>query len=230
MKSIRGLLHTTSVQSAHEQQTSFSTTSLAGHKRSCSNNEVIAHRPNSIKSSTTVQFQRAISLPSAPLRLCASRIVDLQARDGISEYSQRQKIAATPFASRDPELDLGHPTYDLPRQLVDNFASLGIKQIYPWQKSCLKGPGLLTGEKNLVYCAPTGGGKSLVADRKLWICLLLQDAIELMIRSFNAEENSSTKGHQGPSRSSLRCSCPGESSLAPEHRPGLALSRRPPSR
>jgi DNA polymerase theta len=50
--------------------------------------------------------------------------------------------------------------------MVDNLASLGIKQIYPWQKSCLRGPGLLTGEKNLVYCAPTGGGKSLVADGK----------------------------------------------------------------
>ncbi|WYZ34801.1 hypothetical protein EsH8_I_001077 [Colletotrichum jinshuiense] len=36
--------------------------------------------------------------------------------------------------------------------------------MYPWQKACLRGPGLLSGEKNLVYSAPTGGGKSLVAD------------------------------------------------------------------
>ena len=166
MKSIRGLLHTTSVQSVHEQQTTFTTTSVAGHKRSRSNNEVVTHQPSAAKIGNTVQFQRAISLPSAPPRLSASHIADLQVREGVSEYSQRQRIAATPFASRDPELDLAHPTYDLPKQLVDNFASLGIKQIYPWQKSCLKGPGLLTGEKNLVYCAPTGGGKSLVADRK----------------------------------------------------------------
>ncbi|KAI4149896.1 MAG: hypothetical protein L6R39_002399 [Caloplaca ligustica] len=41
---------------------------------------------------------------------------------------------------------------------------MGIRSIYPWQSSCLLGRGLLTGEKNLVYTAPTGGGKSLVAD------------------------------------------------------------------
>ncbi|CAM1506524.1 Fc.00g061650.m01.CDS01 [Cosmosporella sp. VM-42] len=167
MKSMRGLLHTTSVQSvqsAHDQQTSFATTSLAGHKRSRSNSETEFNPPSIPASRGSVQFQRAISLPSAPPRLSPSPIVDIQVREGISEYSQRRSIAATPFASRDPELDLAHPTYGLPKQLVDNFASLGIKQIYPWQKSCLKGPGLLTGEKNLVYCAPTGGGKSLVAD------------------------------------------------------------------
>jgi DNA polymerase theta len=61
-------------------------------------------------------------------------------------------------------LSLSHPAYGLPRQLVANFAALGIKTIYPWQKQCLLGPGLLQGEKNLVYSAPTGGGKSLVAD------------------------------------------------------------------
>jgi DNA polymerase theta len=61
-------------------------------------------------------------------------------------------------------LSLAHPAYELPQQLVANFAASGIRTIYPWQKACLLGPGLLTGEKNLVYSAPTGGGKSLVAD------------------------------------------------------------------
>ncbi|CEI38885.1 unnamed protein product [Fusarium venenatum] len=163
MKSMRGLMHTTSVQTTHENKTAFATTSIAGHKRSFSTTGD-EYRTAPPASRTTVQFQRASSLPSAPPRISASRIVRLDERVGPSEYSQRVAIAATPTASRDPELDLSHPSYELPRQMVDNFASLGIKQIYPWQKSCLKGPGLLTGEKNLVYCAPTGGGKSLVAD------------------------------------------------------------------
>ncbi|UPK89599.1 hypothetical protein LCI18_000534 [Fusarium solani-melongenae] len=163
MKSIRGLMHTTSVEAAHDRKTTFATTSVVGHKRSLSNTED-DHKPRPSASRTTVQFQRAISLPSAPPRISPSRIVNLDERVGPSEYSQRRSIAATPTASHDPELALNHPTYGLPRHLVDNFSSLGIKQIYPWQKSCLKGPGLLTGEKNLVYCAPTGGGKSLVAD------------------------------------------------------------------
>ncbi|KAF4467450.1 DNA polymerase theta subunit [Fusarium albosuccineum] len=163
MKSMRGLMHTTSVEAAHDQRTTFATTSIAGHKRSLSNTGE-DHSRGPSASRTAVQFQRAISLPNAHPRISPSRIVNLDERVGPSEYSQRRSIAATPTASGDPELALSHPTYNLPPQLVNNLASLGIRQIYPWQRACLKGPGLLTGEKNLVYCAPTGGGKSLVAD------------------------------------------------------------------
>ncbi|PFH61783.1 hypothetical protein XA68_16312 [Ophiocordyceps unilateralis] len=158
MNSMRGLLHKTSVQEALERTQERQSTSLAGNKRSWSSNDGNAsHGP--------VHFQRAISLPVAPSRLCASSIANL-ADDvvGISEYSQRRLMAATPTSSRDPELDLAYATYGLPPRLVSNFVSLGIRQIYPWQRNCLMGPGLLDGEKNLVYCAPTGGGKSLVAD------------------------------------------------------------------
>ncbi|KAH7162747.1 P-loop containing nucleoside triphosphate hydrolase protein [Dactylonectria estremocensis] len=162
MEGMRGLLHTTSVDAANDQRTIFAANPIVGVKRSWSNEAGPSSKPSDSRS--TVQFQRAISLPSAPPRFSASRIVDLQPSHGVSEYSQRRLIAATPTASCDPELLLSHPTYGLPKQLVDNFAALGIQQIYPWQKACLKGPGLLTGEKNLVYCAPTGGGKSLVAD------------------------------------------------------------------
>lgn len=166
MKSMRGLLHTTSVQSAQDRQPTFTTHPLAGQKRTWPNSDTDSGARSS-NSRETVQSQRAISLPSIPPRLSPSRIVDLHVTRDVSEYSQRRAIAATPSSTRDPELDLAHATYDLPNQFVQNFASLGIRSIYPWQKSCLKGPGLLTGEKNLVYCAPTGGGKSLVADRKL---------------------------------------------------------------
>ncbi|VTT70701.1 unnamed protein product [Fusarium fujikuroi] len=163
MKSMRGLLHTTSVETSNEQKTTFATTSVAGHKRSLSTVGE-EHHFRASSSRATIQFQRAVSLPSAPPRISVSRIVRLDERVGPSEYSQRRAIAATPTSSCDPELELSHSIYGLPQQLVDNFSSLGINQIYPWQKACLKGPGLLTGEKNLVYCAPTGGGKSLVAD------------------------------------------------------------------
>ena len=79
-------------------------------------------------------------------------------------YTQRKLAASTPGVSQNPQLSLSHPCYDLPEALVQNFASLGISSIYPWQSTCLLGRDLLTGEKNLVYSAPTGGGKSLVAD------------------------------------------------------------------
>ncbi|KAF4594795.1 DNA polymerase theta subunit [Ophiocordyceps camponoti-floridani] len=163
MNSMRGLLHKTSIQDAQERQSA----SLAGNKRSWSSNDGNpSHAP--------VHFQRAISLPATPARLSASSIVSLSEDEpGLSEYSQRRLMAATPTSSRDPELHLAYAAYGLPPRLVSNFASLGICQIYPWQRNCLLGPGLLDGEKNLVYCAPTGGGKSLVAD-----VLMLKRVIE----------------------------------------------------
>ena len=81
-----------------------------------------------------------------------------------SIYSQRRALASTPRVSQNPLLSLSHPSYGLPLKLTENFSALGINSIYPWQSNCLLGRGLLTGEKNLVYTAPTGGGKSLVGD------------------------------------------------------------------
>ncbi|MCJ1479790.1 hypothetical protein MMC13_008476 [Lambiella insularis] len=83
---------------------------------------------------------------------------------GPTIYTQRRLASSVPRASQNPLLFLNHHRYNLPEKLVQNFASLGISSIYPWQSSCLLGRGLLEGEKNLVYTAPTGGGKSLVAD------------------------------------------------------------------
>ncbi|KUJ22243.1 P-loop containing nucleoside triphosphate hydrolase protein [Mollisia scopiformis] len=95
--------------------------------------------------------------------LIAGKIHDVLDR-GTSEYSQRRTLALTPTPTSNPVLDLSHPAYGLPKRLVSNFASLGIRSIYPWQSECLLRSGALAGEKNLVYTAPTGGGKSLVTD------------------------------------------------------------------
>lgn len=186
MESMRGLLHKTSVQEAQERQAgAVEPLPLAGRKRSWSTTlddadtkslpliPGAATTPTSAPSSLgPVRFQKAplFSSPTAT-KLSASKIVSIDTPEKPSEYTQRRVFAATPSSSIDDELDLAHPVYNLPPQLVNNFASLGIKQIYPWQKNCLKGPGLLTGAKNLVYCAPTGGGKSLVADCEPSCCI-----------------------------------------------------------
>lgn len=164
MKSMQGILHKTSLQAAYEQK-SHASQSIAGQKRAWTSNNELDTPQNgtgSSESHTTVQFQKAIHLPLTPVRLSASKISPLNRET--TEYSQRRLISATPWSSHDPELSLANVIYDLPIQIVSNFASVGINHIYPWQKNCLKGPGLLSGERNLVYCAPTGGGKSLVAD------------------------------------------------------------------
>lgn len=52
----------------------------------------------------------------------------------------------------------------LPQSVVEAYKSCGMdKQLYPWQAECLCRPGVIQG-RNLVYCAPTSGGKSLVAE------------------------------------------------------------------
>ncbi|KAL8666691.1 MAG: hypothetical protein Q9202_001229 [Teloschistes flavicans] len=101
-------------------------------------------------------------------RITASKIRDADSEatdfDGNATPARPFDITSIPSSSLNPLLTLSHPRYGLPESLVKNFASMGIKTIYPWQSSCLLGRGLLSGEKNLVYTAPTGGGKSLVAD------------------------------------------------------------------
>ncbi|KAI9166973.1 Helicase POLQ-like protein [Paramyrothecium foliicola] len=163
MKGMHGVFHKTSMQLAHEKAAAANSTPIAGQKRPWSNQDGDAIE-DSVASKSVSHFQRTVSLPSGVARLNPSKIVSVSEASEASEYSQRVHVPATPTATQDPELHLSHPVYQLPSQLVRNLVSLGIRQIYPWQKSCLKGPGLLDGTSNLVYCAPTGGGKSLVAD------------------------------------------------------------------
>ncbi|KAI9642193.1 hypothetical protein NHQ30_008995 [Ciborinia camelliae] len=116
---------------------------------------------------TGVSKQRDCIRPTlkseSPGALKASEIENVTVQN-YSEYSQRRQLALTPTPTQNPLLDLAHPAYQLPNQLIENFAALGIKSIYPWQSECLLRSGALAGERNLVYTAPTGGGKSLVAD------------------------------------------------------------------
>ncbi len=162
----------TSVDIAQKQ--TFNTTSIAGSKRShaqivaqnsAGNGSVFADRTNICLGNG---FQRPRVSSSARPRLQASEIRTVSFAGSqacaISVYSQRKDLAATPGPAQNPLLSLSHPRYGLPETLVQNFSSLGINAIYPWQSSCLLGREILTGRKNLVYTAPTGGGKSLVAD------------------------------------------------------------------
>lgn len=175
MQRMNGLQHETSTQTAQQGLQTYSVSTIAGQKRPPPLDDSGFARPEvPTRDNDIVQFQRALHLPNPQPRITPSKIADFRGSQGISEYSQRREFQATPSSTHDPELDLHHPIYDLDRQFVDNFALLGVKSIYPWQRSCLKGPGLLNGCKNLVYSAPTGGGKSLVADCKAQAALFLR--------------------------------------------------------
>ncbi|KAL1979876.1 hypothetical protein VTN96DRAFT_5034 [Rasamsonia emersonii] len=121
-------------------------------------------------------FVRAASASHRP-RIAASQIRPVAgavpAGQLLPPERLRPELETAPSTTQNPLLSLRHPRYGLPPALVANFAALGIDSIYPWQASCLLGRGHLSGEKNLLYTAPTGGGKSLVAD-----VLMLKRVIE----------------------------------------------------
>jgi len=164
-----GIWHQTTLQTAQARQQTYHTTTVAGNKRSygISFQEPGQATPgHPVPNPHNSSVLRRPSDPKLPPRLCASiiRFVDGAAAVEPGEYTQRRAICATPSATLDPLVALSHRIYGLPPQLVENLAALAVRSIYPWQKQCLLGPGLLQGEKNLVYSAPTGAGKSLVAD------------------------------------------------------------------
>lgn len=159
------------LQEVRERPVGYQTTTARGQKRQIDayENGDIDHALPTVK--RVAPFQTAAALSKGLPSLAASKITRHLPRiphsstvNGLSEYSQRRAFPATPTPAHDALLKLSHPAYKIPRPLVANFEVCGIHSIYPWQKQCLMGPGLLKGEKNLVYCAPTGGGKSLVAD------------------------------------------------------------------
>eukprot|EP00850_Spirogloea_muscicola_P023061 SM000326S12429 [mRNA] locus=s326:82656:94371:+ [translate_table: standard] len=61
---------------------------------------------------------------------------------------------------KDEDTDLGAW---LPPDVCKVYAEKGVKSLYRWQVDCLQLDGVLHG-KNLVYCASTSAGKSLVAE------------------------------------------------------------------
>jgi len=66
---------------------------------------------------------------------------------------------------------------DLPQAVVEAYQTRGIKSLYDWQAECLTTPGVQEG-RNLVYCAPTSGGKTLVSE-----VLMLQRLFRLRKRA-----------------------------------------------
>lgn len=103
------------------------------------------------------------STKSSVIDIKASKITKVAVDTGELEVLPHRSDLG-PSATQHPLLSLSHSSYDIPPQLVANFAAVGVHSIYPWQSSCLMRSGVLSQSKNLVYTAPTGGGKSLVAD------------------------------------------------------------------
>lgn len=61
---------------------------------------------------------------------------------------------------------LSYPGWGIPEVIVRSYEELGVRRLFPWQVACLEaGQGRVLREgRNLVYSAPTSGGKTLVAE------------------------------------------------------------------
>ena len=80
----------------------------------------------------------------------------------------------------------------LPREwapkLLKGFEAAGIKglKLYLWQAACLMQCGVREGRRNLVYTAPTSGGKSMVSDILMLRRLLLKGRPSLLVLPYVA--------------------------------------------
>ena len=81
------------------------------------------------------------------------------------------ELAQAPGTVTDP-LSLSHPGWELAPAAIAGLARCGLRDMYAWQGACLQLPGVLAGERNLVFTAPTSAGKSLVADVLVLRCVL----------------------------------------------------------
>ncbi|KAH7617243.1 putative Helicase and polymerase-containing protein TEBICHI [Nannochloris sp. 'desiccata'] len=101
-----------------------------------------------------------------------------------NSYPQQQKYQRLP-ASRGLRTSLAE--WGLPPAVVAAYTSQGVTQLFPWQAAALE-----NGEDghNLVYCAPTSGGKSLVAD-----ILMIRKMIGLGNKNSNNNNNLATAGN-----------------------------------
>ncbi|KAL5338985.1 hypothetical protein BJX70DRAFT_408439 [Aspergillus crustosus] len=159
---------------------------LAGQKRPPSGS--LENNPENLKTSSSLTTDRIVPQPSVhkaravdfirpqvnlpKSRLVASEICPVPG----STPEEHKQPRADPSAQGSLQ-SLNDPRFGLPASLVANFAAAGVTSIYQWQASCLLGEGLLEGKRHLIYTAPTGGGKSLVAD-----VLMLKRIIENPLR------------------------------------------------
>ncbi|KAJ6216152.1 hypothetical protein RDWZM_007309 [Blomia tropicalis] len=75
-------------------------------------------------------------------------------------------------------------SFGLQPEIVSYYKKKGIVQLFLWQVECLRLPGILSAERNLVYTAPTSAGKSMVADILIYETALVRKKKTIIILPF----------------------------------------------
>jgi DNA polymerase theta len=71
----------------------------------------------------------------------------------------------------------------MPDEVIESYLKMGITTLYDWQVKCLMTTGVLS-HQNLVYCAPTGGGKTLVAEFAILKAVLISRKKAIFVLPF----------------------------------------------
>ena len=89
---------------------------------------------------------------------------DLALQPGISMRKQLCILMQSMVIPTIPSQHLNRlESWGLPFPIVQKYASKGVTHLFDWQVECLLKPTVLTGG-NIVYSAPTSGGKTLVSE------------------------------------------------------------------
>ncbi|KAH6757052.1 hypothetical protein C2S51_038889 [Perilla frutescens var. frutescens] len=103
---------------------------------------------------------------------------DTPNRDYIEVVANKHKSNCTPASSSTKGcLDLSNW---LPLEICRIYYKKGVSKLYPWQVDCLQVEGVLQ-NRNLVYCASTSAGKSLVAEILMLRRVLATGKISLLV-------------------------------------------------
>ena len=69
----------------------------------------------------------------------------------------------------------------LPSELCRAFERQGVAKLYDWQRECIDSVSALSTNNSLLYCAPTSGGKTLVAELVLLKNVIKDKKVAILI-------------------------------------------------
>ena len=72
----------------------------------------------------------------------------------------------------------------IPDCVISSYQQTKLKKVFPWQIECLQQPGVIEGQRNLVYSAPTGAGKTFVAEILMLKQILRHEKKAIFIQPF----------------------------------------------
>ncbi len=79
----------------------------------------------------------------------------------MEDVAAEAKLPKTPAVYPTYPEEFNLKAWGIPSEVAQVYEDNGVKSLYPWQVGCLQLPEVTQSKKNLVYCAPTNGGKTM---------------------------------------------------------------------